>query len=58
MGGIVLDIWKKSNFFLSFGSQKGAKDANFVQGGGSLTSPPLWKADFTATFRVNNCVKV
>ena len=29
MGG----IWEKSNFFGSFGSQKGAKNAIFVQGG-------------------------
>ena len=27
MGGIVIDIWEKSNFFGSFGSQKGAKNA-------------------------------
>ena len=33
MGGIVIDIWEKSNFFGSFGSQKGAKNAIFVQGG-------------------------
>jgi len=33
MGGIVIDIWEKSNFFGSFGSQKGAKNATFVQGG-------------------------
>ena len=29
MRGIVIDIWEKSNFWGSFGSQKGAK--NFVQ---------------------------
>ena len=27
MGGIVIDMWEKSNFFGSFGSQKGAKNA-------------------------------
>ena len=27
MGGIVIDIWEKSNFFRTFGSQKGAKNA-------------------------------
>ena len=26
MGGIVRDIWEKSNFFGSLGSQKGAKN--------------------------------
>ena len=40
MGGIVIDIWEKSNFFRSFGSQKGAKNVIFVQGG--LKKPPLW----------------
>ena len=33
MGGIVVDIWEKTIFFGAFGSQKGAKNANFVQGG-------------------------
>ena len=33
MGGIVINIWEKSNFFGSFGSQKGAKIVIFVQGG-------------------------
>ena len=33
MGGIVIDIWGKSNFFGSFVSQKGAKNVIFVQGG-------------------------
>ena len=33
MGGIVIDIWEKSNFFGAFGSQKGAKNVIFVQGG-------------------------
>ena len=32
MGGIVIDILEKSNFFWSFGSQKGAKNIVFVQG--------------------------
>ena len=27
MGGIVIDIWEKSNFWGAFGSQKGAKNA-------------------------------
>ena len=39
MGDIVIDIWEKSNFFGSFWSQKGAKNAIFVQGG--FKSPPL-----------------
>ena len=38
MGGIVIDIWYKSNFFGSFGSQKGAKNAIFNQGG-ALKAP-------------------
>ena len=33
MGGIVIDIWEKSNFFGAFGSQKGAKNAVFLQAG-------------------------
>ena len=33
MGGIVIDIWEKSNFFGAFGSQKDAKNAIFVQVG-------------------------
>ena len=33
LGGIVIDIWEKSNFSRAFGSQKGAKNAIFVQGG-------------------------
>ena len=32
MGGIVINIWEKSNFFGAFGSQKGAKNAIFVVG--------------------------
>ena len=32
MGGIVIDIWEKSNFFGPFGSLKGAKNAVFIQG--------------------------
>ena len=39
MGGIVKDIWEKSNFFGSIGSQKGAKNAIFLQGG--HLKPPL-----------------
>ena len=30
MGGIVIDIWEKSNFFGPFGSQKGAKNADLL----------------------------
>ena len=37
MGGIVIDILEKSNFFGSFGSQKGAK--NFYSGR-ALKAPP------------------
>ena len=33
MEDIVIDILEKSNFFGSFGSQKGAKNTIFVQGG-------------------------
>ena len=33
MGGIVIGIWEKSNFFGAFGSQKGAKNAIFVMVG-------------------------
>ena len=40
MGGIVIDIWEKSNFFSSFGLQKGAKKTIFVQGVGALKAPP------------------
>ena len=40
MGGIVIDIWEKSNFFSPFGSQKGVKNAIFVRGG-ALKAPPL-----------------
>ena len=36
MGGIVIDIWEKSNFFRLFGSQKGAKKRDFCSG-----PPPL-----------------
>ena len=40
MGGIVIDIWEKSNFFGSFGSQKVAKKRDFCSGG-ALKAPPL-----------------
>ena len=43
MGGIVIDIWEKSNFFGSFGSQKGAKNAIFVMVG--LIKVPLLLQD-------------
>ena len=36
MGGIVIDIWEKSNFWGAFGSQKGAKNTIFAQGGGGF----------------------
>ena len=39
MGGIVIDIWEKSNFFGSIGSQKCSKNAIFPQGG-LLKLPP------------------
>ena len=39
MGGFVIDIWEKSNFFGSIGSQKEAKNAIFVRG--PLKAPPL-----------------
>ena len=39
MGGIIIDIWEKSNFWGAFGSQKGAKNVIFVQGG-ALKAPP------------------
>ena len=38
MGGIDIDIWEKSNFFGSFGSQKSAKNMIFVWG---VLSPTL-----------------
>ena len=39
MGGIDIDIWEKSIFFGSIGSQKCTKTAIFSQGG--LLTPPL-----------------
>ena len=33
MGGIAIDIWEKSNFLGSIGSQKGAKNEIFLKGG-------------------------
>ena len=43
MGGIVIDIGEKSNFFGSIGSQKGAKNAIFLQGGSSgIHSTPIY----------------
>ena len=38
MGGILIDIWEKSNFFGSLGSQKCQK-RNFCSGG-TLKAPP------------------
>ena len=40
MGGIVIDIWEKSNFFGSIGSQKGAENVIFIRVG-HLKPPPL-----------------
>ena len=51
MGGIVIDIWEKSNFLGAFGSQKGAKNA--------LKAPPPYgrvKTPFLAYFRYYVCV--
>ena len=39
MGGIAIDIWEKSNLFGSIGSQKGANNTTFLQGG-RLKPPP------------------
>ena len=39
MGGIVIAIWEKSNFFGSIGSQKCTQNTIFSQGG--LLKPPL-----------------
>ena len=39
MEGIVIDIWEKSSFFGSIGSQKCTKNTIFPQGG--LLKPPL-----------------
>ena len=33
MGGIAIDIWENSNLFGSIGSQKGANNITFLQGG-------------------------
>ena len=46
MGGIVIDIWEKSNFFWPFGSLKGAKNAVFIQGG-LLKPPPYGRVKVT-----------
>ena len=54
MGGIVIDIWEKSNFFGSFGSQKGAKNAIFVQGG-ALKAPPYGRVK--GTFNIDSIVQ-
>ena len=49
MGGIAIDIWEKSIFWGSIESQKGAKNAIFLQGG-HLKPPP-------ASCRVNKMWK-
>ena len=56
MGGIVIDIWEKSNFFGSFGPQKGAKNATFVQGG----PPPSCRVNprNNGLFPMSVCVSV
>ena len=44
MGGIAIDIWEKSNLFgsMSIGSQKGANNITFLQGGRlKFKAPPL-----------------
>ena len=41
MGGIVIAIWEKSNFFRSIGSLKCTKNAIFLQGGQNLPPLPL-----------------
>ena len=41
MGGIVIAIWEKSNFFGSIGSLKFTKNAIFLQGGQNLPPLPL-----------------
>ena len=46
MGGIVIDIWEKSNFFGSIGSQKCTKNAIYPQGG--LLKPPLPQVGLSA----------
>ena len=54
--GIVIDIWEKSNFFGSFGLQKGAKNATFVQGG----PPPSCRVNprNNGLFPMSVCVSV
>ena len=49
MGGIVIDIWEKSNFFGSIGSQKCTKNAKFPQGG--LLKPTLTHVGLIKVFR-------
>ena len=41
MGGIVIAIWEKSNFFGPIGSLKCTKNAIFLQGGQNLPPLPL-----------------
>ena len=48
MGGIAIDIWENSNYFGSIGSQKGTKNAIFLQGGQNM--PPL---PYLASFYYN-----
>ena len=40
MGGIVIGIWEKSNFFGPFGSLNGAKNAVFYSGRALKAPPP------------------
>jgi len=49
MGGIVIDIWEKSNFFGSIGSQKGAKNAIFLQGRQNLLPPAICRVKASIT---------
>ena len=46
MGGIVIAIWEKSNFFGSIGSLKCTKNAIFLQGGQNLPPLPLVGLNF------------
>ena len=51
MAGIAIDIWEKSNFWGSIGSQKGAKNATFLQGGQNLP-PAICRVDLKTTIFV------
>ena len=56
MGGIAINIWDKSNFFGSIGSQKGAKNATFLQGRHLKPPLPLVGLSFLAmVFIIASC---